>query len=107
MSAMTVSVAEIHGRAHQPENRLGASDIARRRAVPSSGGTTQAIQPCTIVRATTPPAEWRLTDRGIAVVMVLAATILTVALAVIGLTAVRVTSDDPGADVHKSQVDPR
>jgi hypothetical protein len=41
-------------------------------------------------------ADWRLTDRGIAVVVVVAAMILTAAIAVIGITAVRVTG--PGAD---------
>jgi hypothetical protein len=43
-------------------------------------------------------ADWRLTDRGIAVVLVIAAMILTAAIAVIGITAVRVTS--PGGDVR-------
>jgi hypothetical protein len=38
------------------------------------------------------PASWQLTDRGIAVIMVIAAVIMTVALVVIGLTAMRVTS---------------
>ena len=50
-------------------------------------------------------SEWRLTDRGIAVVMALAAMILTAALVVIGLTAVRVTSIDHRADFAESQVD--
>jgi hypothetical protein len=58
-----------------------------------------------LVQETTAPSEWRLTDRGIAVVMVVAVMILTAALAVIGITAVRVTSADHGADVHSSQVD--
>ena len=58
-----------------------------------------------LVQETPAPSEWRLTDRGIAVVMVVAVMILTAALAVIGLTAVRVTSADYSADVSKSQVD--
>ena len=95
MSAMTVSVAQTHCRAYLQEKE------------PRSDSSTQTTQPGTIVRATAGPSAWRLTDRGIAVVMVLAATILTVALAVIGVTAVRVTGADYGADVHKSQVDQR
>jgi hypothetical protein len=51
--------------------------------------------------ATTPAVHWELTDRGIAVVMVVAAMILTAALVVIGLTAVRVTS--PGDGLQESR----
>jgi hypothetical protein len=42
--------------------------------------------------------DWRLTDRGIAVIMVIAAMILIAGMTVIGITAVRVTSPsgDPG-----------
>ena len=47
------------------------------------------------------PASWQLTERGIAVIMVIAAVIMTVALVVIGLTAMRVTSADAG--LHTSQ----
>jgi hypothetical protein len=96
MSAMTISVAQTHPRAHR---RQEVSDR------PSQGRSTQTVQPRTIVRATTPPADWRLTDRGIAVVMVIAAMILTVALAVIGVTALRVTGPDYSTDVLKSQHD--
>jgi hypothetical protein len=60
-----------------------------------------------IVEAPAASAEWRLTDRGIAVVMALAAMILTAALVVIGLTAVRVTSTDHHADFAESQLDLR
>jgi hypothetical protein len=52
-------------------------------------------------------AEWRLTDRGIAVAMALAAIILTTALVVIGLTAVRVTGTDYRAGFAESQHDQR
>ena len=48
-------------------------------------------------------ANWRLTDRGVAVVMVVAAIILTVAIAVIGLTAVRVTSPAGDAGLHEAR----
>ncbi|MGH3340639.1 MAG: hypothetical protein ACRDPL_17665 [Propionibacteriaceae bacterium] len=53
-----------------------------------------SAKPYPIVRAPNRQADWRLTDRGIAVVMVIAVMILTTALVVIGLTAVRVTGPD-------------
>jgi hypothetical protein len=46
--------------------------------------------------------DWRLTDRGIAVVIVIAAMILTAALVVIGLTVVRVTGPDYRAGFEES-----
>jgi hypothetical protein len=46
-------------------------------------------------------ADWQLTNRGIAVVMVIAAMILTAAIAVIGITAVRVTG--PGGDARPQE----
>jgi hypothetical protein len=85
MSAMTVSI--LHAPHSVDQSRESAASTRR------------------LVQETTAPSEWRLTDRGIAVVMVAAVMILTAALAVIGLTAVRVTSADYGADVHPSQVD--
>jgi hypothetical protein len=48
------------------------------------------------------PSAWRLTDRGIALVLVTGLLIVTAALAVVGLTAVRVTGErysDPGHSV--------
>jgi ferric-dicitrate binding protein FerR (iron transport regulator) len=54
----------------------------------------RSTQPYAIVRAPNRQPAWRLTDRGIAVVMVIAAMILTAALIVIGLTVVRVTEPD-------------
>jgi len=39
------------------------------------------------------PAGWRLTDRGVALVLVTGLMILTAALAVVGLTALRVTGE--------------
>ena len=50
---------------------------------------------------TTTPGDWHLTDRGIAVIVAIAAMILTAALVVIGLTVVRVTSTDYGADLQE------
>jgi hypothetical protein len=53
--------------------------------------------------ATETPGDWKLTDRGIAFVMLMAAVILTAAVAVIGITAVRVTSADYDAGSQRSQ----
>jgi hypothetical protein len=86
---MTVSVAQTH------------QSLARLQ----SNVTT--ARPRTIIKAPTASPNWRLTDRGIAVVMALAAMILTVALVVIGLTALRVTSTDYQADFAASQHDQR
>ena len=85
---MTVSVAQ----AHPSVDRTSTVTPAR---------------PCTITEASPASAEWRLTDRGIAVAMALAAMILTAALAVIGVTAIRVTSIDYRADFAESQHDQR
>ena len=46
------------------------------------------------VEAPSAPGEWRLTDRGIAVVLVLVGMITVAAVAVIGLTAWQVTGAD-------------
>ena len=50
--------------------------------------------PAPVVAVPSPsPAGWRLTDRGVAVVIVTGLMIMVAALTVIGLTALRVTSD--------------
>jgi hypothetical protein len=54
-------------------------------------------------RRSTAAVNWRLTDRGIAVVMVTAAVIMTVALVVIGWTAIRVTSAGYDPSLQESQ----
>jgi hypothetical protein len=86
---MTVSVAQAHASVHRTQS------------------TVTPVRRCTITEAPTASAEWRLTDRGIAVAMALAAMILTAALVVIGLTAVRVTSIDSRANLAESQHDQR
>ena len=53
-----------------------------------------------VARAVTTPIRWRLTDRGIAVIMVVGMMIVTAALSVVGLTALRVTSTDYLALIH-------
>ena len=92
MSAMTVSVAQIYRRAQEE----GSIDR------PRSSRSTVPAQPCGSEEATASPADWRLTDRGIAVVMVIAVMILTAALVVIGFTAVRVTDPDFRAGFEES-----
>jgi hypothetical protein len=52
-----------------------------------------AVQSCRVDVAA-PAGQWRLTDRGIALVLVLAVMITVAAVTVIGLTAWRVTSTD-------------
>jgi hypothetical protein len=49
------------------------------------------VRACRMEPVTQSPASWRLTDRGIAVVLVLAAVIALAAVTVIGLTAWQVT----------------
>ena len=67
--------------------------------------STSVAQGCRLPAPDAIESTWRLTDRGIAVAMALAAIILTTALVVIGLTAVRVTSTDYRADFAESQHD--
>ena len=61
-----------------------------------------AVQPPANALAVKVPASWQLTDRGIAVIMAIAGVIMTVALLVIGLTAMRVTSADYDAGLPTS-----
>ena len=56
-----------------------------------------------VARAVTTPIRWQLTDRGIAVVLLVVAMILTAAVIAIGVTAVRVTSADFDAGLHESR----
>jgi hypothetical protein len=53
-------------------------------------------------RSATTPVRWQLTDRGIAVVLLLVAAILTAAVIAIGVTALRVTSPDYDARLHET-----
>jgi hypothetical protein len=100
---MTVSVAQAHPSVYR------TSTVTPVRPSPISKGpiTRGAITKGTITEAPATSAEWRLTDRGIAVAMAFAAIILTTALVVIGLTAVRVTSTDYRAGFAESQHDQR
>ena len=50
-----------------------------------------AVRACRVDPASRPSTSWRLTDRGIALILALAAVIVMAAVTVIGLTAWRVT----------------
>jgi hypothetical protein len=70
------------------------------RAVPAPElrrGSRLATRSCTVTpeadRPQTAAAGWRLTDRGVALLLVTAAMIVTAAVVVVGLTAIRVTGE--------------
>jgi hypothetical protein len=89
MSALPVAFPEISGpETSATQTHRSAYADARSRAI--TGGTSAA-------------GDCQLTDRGIAVVMLIAAVILTAALAVVGITVIRVTSADYDAGVSGSQ----
>ena len=70
----------------RPTRRLDAPPVIRSR---------DGAQSCSVT-APAPaaqPARWRLTDRGIALVLVTGLLITTAALVVVGLTALRVTGE--------------
>ena len=72
----------------------------------SATETHSFARPCGFIDPVTAPSTWKLTDRGIAVVVLIAAVIVTAALMVIGITAVRVTSADYHARSQQSQQAP-
>ncbi|HEY0238029.1 MAG TPA: hypothetical protein VGC37_05250 [Friedmanniella sp.] len=79
----------------------GVGPTARPRRLrftaPAIAGTTSVARACEVeaaaVRLVARPGSWRLTDRGLAVVLVLAAALVAASVAVVGLTALRVTSE--------------
>ena len=73
------------GPSARPVRRVPAPDL------PAQGGAE--VRSCR-VGTTSARREWRLTDRGIALVLVLAVMITVAAVAVIGLTAWQVTGAD-------------
>ena len=76
----------------------GRGPVARPvRPVPMGPRLDSAVRACRVGRTTQPATTCRLTDRGIAVVLLLTAMIALAAVTVIGLTAWRVTS--PGYQV--------
>jgi hypothetical protein len=89
MSALPVAFPEISAaEISATQTHRSAYPDARSRAI--TGGSSAA-------------GDCQLTDRGIAVVMIIAAVILTAALAVVGITVIRVTSADYDAGVSGSQ----
>ena len=94
MSALTVAFPELSGAeisgAEISATQTHRSAYADARSRADTGATSAA-------------GNWKLTDRGIAVVMLIAAVILTAALAVIGITAIQVTSADYDTGLHELQ----
>jgi len=84
-----------------PINRNSITPISNRRVPNGYVPVTDRSVSRAAALQTTTPVDWHLTDRGIAVIMVVAAMILTTALVVLGLTVVRVTSIDYGADLQE------
>jgi hypothetical protein len=68
--------------------------------------TAARVQGCRAEAAVAAPAAWRLTNRGIAVILTAAVMITFAALTVIGLTALRVTSPTYQAYGHSQLVQP-
>jgi hypothetical protein len=94
MSALPVAFPEISG-----AEILGAEISATQ-----TQRSAYADAPSRAITGRTSAAgDCQLTDRGIAVVMLIAAVILTAALAVVGITVIRVTSADYDAGVPGSQ----
>jgi hypothetical protein len=89
MSALPVAFPEISG-AEISAAQTHRSAYADARSRATLGATSAA-------------GDSQLTDRGIAVVMLIAAVILIAALAVVGITVIRVTSADYDAGVSGSQ----
>jgi hypothetical protein len=120
MSAMTIDLAPTEPRTQggAPRSRIGTSADPRPvtrpgrgsargrspqarpgRSVPAPSIQTSPAAPvrgCVAERAVLAagPTTWHLTDRGIAVVLVTVSMIVVAAMAVIGLTALRVTGDN-------------
>ncbi len=61
-----------------------------RGVVPPS--SNREVRACRVTAVSRPSSSWRLTDRGIALVLALTAILVVAAVTVIGLTAWRVTS---------------
>ena len=93
-AATTPARPEVRRPVRQPAT--GRGPVARPvRPVPAPTlrfGSRTTVRSCAVDAA--PARGWRLTDRGIAVVLVLAVMIAVAAVAVIGLTAWQVTGAD-------------
>jgi len=81
------------GRRTGPAARPGQTVEAPTLRRPAQHRSAQArVQACRAEAAISSPAVWRLTDRGIAVILTVTVMIVFAALTVVGLTALRVTS---------------
>lgn len=90
------SPAPTRSRPRRPGPGVGPSARPRRlRFVAPPAGPARACSPAPALVAPTPTRRrtWRLTDRGVAVVLVVAAALVAASVAVVGLTALRVTSE--------------
>ena len=95
MSAITVAVPHSHRSVGQLRPAQTSARPCPIVAAPATAGEKRSSD-----RAI---SDWRLTDRGIGVVMMIAAMILTAAIAVIGITAVRVTGPGGDAGLHEAR----
>lgn len=83
----------------------GVGPTARPRRLRFSAPTVAAPQPaprsCKAPAVAVASRSWHLTERGLALVLVMAAALVAASIAVVGLTALRVTSDSyhPGHSV--------
>ena len=83
----------------RPGRRSGRGTGPQARPTRSVTGGTRVLRPqaCSVEaptpRVVTGGAGWRLTERGIALVLVTGLLIVTAALTVVGLTALRVTGE--------------
>jgi hypothetical protein len=83
----------------RPGRRAGRGTGPQARPARSLAGGTRVLRPraCAVEvptdRTATGNAGWRLTERGIALVLVTGLLIVTAALTVVGLTALRVTGE--------------
>jgi hypothetical protein len=98
LSATTASSGFVRPEVRRPVRRPAISGPVARpdHVVPAPSLRSDrrpSVQSCR-VEAAAPAGPWRLTDRGIALVLVLAVMITVAAVTVIGLTAWRVTSAD-------------
>ena len=89
-AAPTVRPGRRDGRGSGPQTRPSRPVQLPRSLSRSHARSCVAAAPIPVTARAT---EWRLTDRGVAVVLVVALMIAVAALAVIGLTALRVTGD--------------
>ncbi len=107
MTAVSIEVRPATARTRLADAPLPQSGSRRRRhphsyperGIPTAygGSARNGVRACRLSDATVVPvpvASWRLTDRGVAVVLVVGLMIMVAALTVVGLTAVQVTGSD-------------